>query len=110
MWASLLSSLGSVSGHDGSHACLCGSSGRTGVSDLVALSGSGEGSGEEQLCALSHDADICVAALRALVPPQDAQNDGYLRHDAGHLCDGALSFAAAFSTSRPSASFAPTES
>jgi len=91
---SLLSSLGSVSGHDGSHACLCGSSGRTGVSDLVALSGSSEGSGEEQLCALSHDADICVGSAQSAGAAADAQNDGYLRHDAGHLCDGGIQLGA----------------
>ena len=87
---SLLSSLGSVSGHDGSHACLCGSGGRTGVSDLVALRSGGEGSGEEQLCALSHDADICVGSAQSAGAAADAQNDGYLRHDAGHLCDGGV--------------------
>ena len=84
---SLLSSLGSVSGHDGSHACLCGSSGRTGVSDLVALSGSGEGSGEEQLCALSHDADICVGSAQSAGAAADTQNNGHLRNNAGDLCD-----------------------
>ena len=86
----LLRSLSSVSGHDSGHACLCGSSGRAGISHLVALGSSGEGSGEEQLCALCHDADVCVGSAQGAGAAADAQNDGHLRHDAGHLGDGGV--------------------
>ena len=60
--SSLFSSLCGIGSHDGSYACLGGSSGAACVGDLIALGCGGERSGEEQLCALGHDADVCIMA------------------------------------------------
>ena len=79
------------------------------VGDLIALGCGGERSGEEQLCALSHDADICVGSAQSAGAAADTQNNGHLRTTPETFAICAFSFALAVSTSRPSASFAPTE-
>ena len=84
----LLRSLSSVSGHDSGHACLCGSSGRAGISHLVALGSRGEGGGEEQLCILCHHADICAGSAQSAGTAAHAGDHCHLRHNAGHLSDG----------------------
>ena len=84
---SLLGSLGSVSSHDGGHTSLCSSGCGAGICDLVALGSGGERSGEEQLCALSHDADICVGSAQCAGAAADTQNHSHLRDHAGNLCD-----------------------
>ena len=84
---SLLGSFLSRGSHDSGHACLCGSSGGTCIGDLIALGSGGERSGEEQLCALGHDADVCSCSAQCAGAAAHAQNHSHLRDHAGDLCD-----------------------
>ena len=85
--SSLLGSFRSSGLHDSSHASLCSGGCGTGIGHLVALGGRGERSGEEQLCALSHDADICIGCAQCAGAAADTQNNSHLRDHAGNLCD-----------------------
>ena len=87
---SLLRSLGSALGHDGSNTSLGSSLSRACICDLVALGGRGEGSGEEQLGVLCHDADICAGSVQGAGTAAHAGDDCHLGHDAGHLGDGSV--------------------
>ena len=57
------------------------------VGDLIALGSGGKRSGEEQLCALGHDADVCVGSAQSTGATADTQNNGHLRNNTGDLCD-----------------------
>ena len=83
----LFSSLCGIGSHDGSHACLGGSCGAACIGDLIALGSGSKRSGEEQLCALGHDADVCVGSAQSAGAAADTQNNGHLRNNAGDLCD-----------------------
>ena len=84
---SLLGSLGGVGSHDGCHAGLGSGSSTAGISHLVALGGRGERSGEEQLCALGHDAHVGIGSAQCAGAAAHTQNHRHLRDDAGNLCD-----------------------
>ena len=87
---SLLGSLGSALGHDGSNTSLGSSLSGACICDLVALGGRGEGSGEEQLGVLCHNTDICAGSVQGAGTAAHAGDDCHLRHDAGHLGDGSV--------------------
>ena len=91
---SFLGSFLSGGHHDGSHTSLGSGSGRTGIGNLIALGGSGKGSGEEQLCILCHHADVCIGSAQSAGAAAHAQHNGDLRHNAGHLCDGGIQLGA----------------
>ena len=85
--SSLLGSFLSSGCHNGGHASLCSGGCGAGIGHLVALGSRGERSGEEQLCALSHDADICIGSAQCAGAAADTQNNSHLRDHAGNLCD-----------------------
>ena len=85
--SSLFSSLCGIGSHDGGYTCLGGSGSAACVGDLIALGSGGKRSGEEQLCALGHDADVCVGSAQSAGAAADTQNNGHLRNNTGDLCD-----------------------